>query len=73
MKQINCDVCQKRMMPESNEFSQLILHVKVNDTVNVVVKAYSQNHNHDVCSKCLRFALRKLTDEPSFQRLTKTA
>jgi hypothetical protein len=67
MKSTICDLCDQPMKEtRSFEISKWV------DTVGIIVIIKPTDINKDVCQPCLRLALREITDDPVFQRLTDT-
>lgn len=65
MKKTLCDLCDQPM----TTCSRLIIKHDV-DTVEFRIKVEPVKEASDVCQPCLRLALREITDEPSFRKLT---
>jgi hypothetical protein len=68
MKKTICDLCDQPI-PNINERPVIRLNEKVHET-QILVTVQANHRDADVCKPCLRLALREITDEPSFRRLT---
>jgi hypothetical protein len=67
MKKTICDLCDQPI--EGIERPAFVLNEKVHETY-IIVTVQANHRDADVCKPCLRLALREITDEPSFRRLT---
>jgi hypothetical protein len=67
MKKTLCDLCDQPIA--SYESTVFMMNQKVHET-QILVTVEANHRDADVCKPCLRLALREITDEPTFRRLT---